>query len=287
VKTVDPQLQSHLDGSATTLATLWRVERKDGTILGFTDHDQDISADDGAGLRTFIAAGGFMPSAIQTTRALNVDNLDVLGFFDSEYIDEADLLAGRFDDARVFISRVNWQSPGDGVVRLRSGILGQVTLEDGQWTSEMRGLTQSLQQQIGDTYMSSCNAQLGDGQCKVDLGPLTETGTVASVTDQYTFTVSGLSAQSDGYWAQGLVTFTSGAANGLKIECKTWVESSGTLTLLFPVAFELQAGDTFTVYPGCDKLLATCKNKFNNVLNFRGFPHVPTDDQVKKVPDVK
>jgi uncharacterized phage protein (TIGR02218 family) len=287
MKQIDTNLQSHLDGGATTLATLWRVERKDGTIQGFTDHDQDIAVDDGAGLRTFIAAGGFMPSAIQTTRALNVDNLDVLGFFDSEYIAEEDLIAGKYDDARIFISRVNWRSPSDGVVRLRSGILGQVVLEDGQWTAEMRGLTQSLQQQIGNTYMATCNAQFGDGQCKVDLGPLTETGTVDSVVDRTTFTVSGLSAQSDGYWAQGLVTFTSGAANGLKIECKTWVESSGTLTLLFPVAFELQAGDTFTVYPGCDKLLATCKNKFNNVLNFRGFPHVPTDDQVKKVPDAK
>jgi uncharacterized phage protein (TIGR02218 family) len=40
------------------------------------------------------------------------------------------------------------------------------------------------------------------------------------------------------------------------------------------------AGDTFTVAAGCDKQLATCRTKFSNTVNFRGFPHMPGNDFV-------
>ena len=39
-------------------------------------------------------------------------------------------------------------------------------------------------------------------------------------------------------------------------------------------------GDAFTVTAGCDKHLATCKAKFANAVNFRGFPHIPGNDYV-------
>ena len=39
-----------------------------------------------------------------------------------------------------------------------------------------------------------------------------------------------------------------------------------------------EPGDTFSVFAGCDKTFATCKAKFDNALNFRGFPHLPGND---------
>ncbi len=49
----------------------------------------------------------------------------------------------------------------------------------------------------------------------------------------------------------------------------------------------MQAGDAFTIRPGCDKSFATCRAKFDNAVNFRGFPHVPGTDQVLSYPDAQ
>ena len=57
MKQLSPSLQSHLDTGATTLAWCWRVTRGDGAVLGFTDHDRDLTFDG----TTFEAATGFTP----------------------------------------------------------------------------------------------------------------------------------------------------------------------------------------------------------------------------------
>lgn len=44
----------------------------------------------------------------------------------------------------------------------------------------------------------------------------------------------------------------------------------------------IAAGDTFAVTAGCDKRLPTCRDRFNNVVNFRGFPHIPGNDFVTR-----
>ena len=40
MKSLSPDLQTHLDEGTTTLAWCWRITRADGVTFGFTDHDQ-------------------------------------------------------------------------------------------------------------------------------------------------------------------------------------------------------------------------------------------------------
>ena len=35
---------------------------------------------------------------------------------------------------------------------------------------------------------------------------------------------------------------------------------------------------------GCDRHLGTCRGRFGNVVNFRGFPHIPGSDFVLRYP---
>ncbi len=42
---MNAELQAHLETGLTTVAHAWAIERKDGVILGFTDHDRDLSFD--------------------------------------------------------------------------------------------------------------------------------------------------------------------------------------------------------------------------------------------------
>ena len=106
--------------AATTLALAWRIERRDGVTIALTDHDRDLTID---GLR-HRAAPGMTPSAIERSDGLEPDTMDVSGALTSAAIGEADLLAGRWDGARVAIALVDWRDPGVPPVPLGEGTIG-------------------------------------------------------------------------------------------------------------------------------------------------------------------
>ncbi len=159
-----------MTGEVTTLATLWKLTRLDGTIFGFTDHDADITYPVGGQL--YEAASGYLPSATSQTGNLSVDNLDVQGFLESTKIKEADLIAGKYDYASVDIYIINYNSIADGVIIIASGWkLGEVSIQQSQFKAEIRSKSQQLQQNIVELYSPDCRASLGDVRCKVDLSP--------------------------------------------------------------------------------------------------------------------
>jgi uncharacterized phage protein (TIGR02218 family) len=51
-----------------------------------------------------------------------------------------------------------------------------------------------------------------------------------------------------------------------------------------PMSEAIAPGDAATLTAGCDKQLGTCKAKFANVVNFRGFPYMPGNDAVLATP---
>jgi uncharacterized phage protein (TIGR02218 family) len=71
------------------------------------------------------------------------------------------------------------------------------------------------------------------------------------------------------------------------VAVRSWDAAAGMLSLFLPALYPVQAGDAFTIRPGCDKSFATCHAKFDNTANFRGFPHVPGTDQVLSYPDAQ
>lgn len=168
-KTISTELRDHLDEEVTTIATLWQLTRTDGVSYYFTDHDQDLEFEG----NTYRADVGYTRTAISNSSTLNVDNLDLVGFIDSEEITDQDIRAGRFDYAEIFIVVVNWADLSQGTLRLRRGRVGEITLTDqGFFKAELRGLTQQLSQvSIIELYSPECRADLGDSRCKVPIDP--------------------------------------------------------------------------------------------------------------------
>ncbi len=173
MKTVSPELAAHLAGAALTLATCWKIERRDGTILGFTSHDRDLVFDlaDGDGPVSYVAASGFTRSNIAGVAGFAADNLDVEGVLDSAAIAVADLRAGRYDFAEIKVFEVNYKALNQGALKLRRGQVGQVRAEGQVFVAELRGLADRYSQEIGEIYSPSCRADLGDGHCGVRLSP--------------------------------------------------------------------------------------------------------------------
>ncbi len=281
MKSASSQLAAHISGVTTTLATCWKVTRRDGAVFGFTDFDKDLTVDS----LLYQARSGYTRSAIHTIANLAVDNLDIESAIDSETLSAADLRAGVWDGATVEIFLVNWANLANGKIILKRGTIGEVELKDTVFRAEMRGLSQALSQQIVELYTPDCRADLGDARCKVNLSALTVTGAITAVTDRRGFTDTSRTEPVN-YWNGGLLTWTSGSNLGRKMEVKSFT-SGGIFTLFLPMPSEVTVGDTYSLRPGCDKKFSTCKDRYNNVKNFRGEPNVPGNDQVLAYPDGK
>lgn len=285
-KTASVNLLAHLQGETLTISTLWRVVCVDGSLYFFTDHDEDIifSGD------TYKASTGYTRTSISSSVALDVDQLQIEGLIDDVNIDEDDLRAGKFDFAFVEISIINYAVPADGIMILRQGYFGEVSLKDQMYIVELRGLSQLFSREVLYTFNADCSADLGDSRCTIDLSHSDFNSTknvVTAVTDSQTFTVADLDnpVAPGTAWDFGYIEWSDGKNAGRKMEVKSWNNSTKVLTLFLPMPLTVEINDEFDIYVGCDKLVPTCKDVYDNLNNFRGFPFIPTVREILKYPD--
>jgi uncharacterized phage protein (TIGR02218 family) len=279
MRTIPPALQAKLDSGVTTLCRCWVLTRRDGVVMGFTDHDEDIVLD----AVTCRAGAGLTASEATQQLGLAVTGAEIAGALADEALTEADLAAGRYDAATVEVFLVDWSEPALRVL-LSKGVLGEVRREGAAFSAELRSLAHRLNEESGRLYTATCNADLGDARCAVDLDDpaFKGSGTVAELAATSSFRAEGLDAFDDGWFAAGKLTFTSGANAGLAMEVKAHrATAAGVVLDLWQAMPEpIADGDAFTVTAGCDKRFATCREKFDNAVNFRGFPHIPGNDFV-------
>lgn len=282
MKKLMPALQAHLDSGATTLAWCWRLMRRDGTRLGFTDHDADISFDG----TVFEASAGMTASEIKDSVGLSVDNLSVESALSSAHLSDHDLSAGLYDDARIEIWRVNWSDPTQRVL-MRAGSLGEVRRAGLAFSAEIRGLAHYLQQPQGRLYQYACDATLGDSRCGVDLAGVAyrTTATIIAATSARRFIVSTPTVYASDWFTRGLCRMTGGSNNGAAIEIKRhlFANDQVVIELWQALSDTPLPGDQMVLTAGCDKTLAICRTRYANALNFRGFPHMPGNDYVTNV----
>lgn len=273
-------LAAHLAEGVTTVARAWEVTRKDGQRFGFTDHDLDLSFD---GL-VFRADTGMSAAALQQGAGLSVDNTEAVGALSHDSVTEADIAHGRFDGARVTAWLVNWMDPSARKVLFR-GALGEITRTGGAFTAELRGLTEWLNRPVGRVFQRPCTAVLGDAGCGVDLSVpgMRATGIVTEVTSR-----RGLVVQVNGdfepeWFQRGRLNVLGGPASGLWAAIKQDVlfeDGARRVDLWEPMRAEVGPGTQVELVVGCDKRFETCRTKFDNLLNYRGFPDVPQEEWI-------
>ncbi len=277
-------MKAHLEGGATTLARCFAVTRKDGLVLGFTDHDRDLNFD---GI-TFRADSGLTAKAIQQATGLSVDNSEAFGALRSTAITEADILAGRYDGAEVRAWLVNWAEPAVRVLQFR-GTLGEIVRSGGAFTAELRGLSEALNQPVGLIYHARCSAVLGDGRCGFDLSQpgYAEERPVETVEDGRVFRFAAMPGFEDRWFEKGRLVVLDGVAKGLVGSIKNDRAAGGggrEVELWQNLGAAPAQGDMVRIEAGCDRRAETCRLKFDNFLNFRGFPHIPGEDWVMSYP---
>lgn len=258
-----------LESGFTTRARCWRVTRRDGAVLGFTDHDRDLAF----GGQLYAAASALSPSEATATLGLSADEQEAVGALSSAAITEADIRAGRYDGAEAMVFDVDWTAPENhtviGVYRI-----GEVSRDAAGFRAELVSRTADLTKRAGRRFLPVCDAVLGDARCQVALASalFTGAGTVTAATG-FELAVSGLTGFADGWFSRGKLAWETGANAGLLSEVRAHRGGMVAIWRLPPEA--ITAGDTFTVSAGCNKSWAMCREKFANGANFRGFPQMP------------
>jgi uncharacterized phage protein (TIGR02218 family) len=281
MRDLSPAFAEHLAGGVTTLARCWLIARRDGVTLGFTDHDDDLVFNG----TTLAARSGVDSSQVDASLGLAVGGSEISGALTSATLTEADLANGLYDGASVETWIVNWSDVGMREL-LDVATVGEISRSDIAFTAELRSLAHAFDQTRGRLYQAGCSADLGDDQCKVALASPTFSTSANATSGGRLDMRAALGAYASGWFTGGVVTFTSGANASARavVKAHAVVGAAHIISFWTLLAHQVAAGDAFSITAGCDKAFATCRSKFDNIVNFRGFPHMPGNDVVASYP---
>jgi uncharacterized phage protein (TIGR02218 family) len=274
---LEPGLAAHLASGITTTCRCWELERTDGVILGFTDHDCGLAF----GGVEFRADTGLSALALQQSTGLSVDNTEAVGALSDAAIREDDIDAGRYDGAEIRAWLVNWRDVSQRQLQFR-GLIGELRRSGGAFEAELRGLTEALNRPMGRIFQKPCSAVLGDRACAFDMSTLGYSNELAAVEikDRQRFAFQAFGGFDDGWFQHGRLIALDGAAKGLSGVVKRDTAQGGdrVIELWQPLRADVRAGDLLRLEAGCDKRAVTCRLKFENFMNYQGFPDIPGDD---------
>jgi uncharacterized phage protein (TIGR02218 family) len=269
--TLSTDFQNHLKGRSHKLCWLLRLALRDGTILGFTDHDLALDFDDGDGSITYRPDFGMQISNVETGTGLDAGNFEIT-FPISSAITRQAVIGGRLNRAETRLSRIVWNNLAAGPRKVMRGNTGEWRVEGDKAIAESRDQRDRLNQTVGRQLQNQCDADYAD-QIQCFATPTDVTGTVSAVTSASQFTVTFTGSYANGFFDKGQVTGLTGGNTGIVAPIWSWA-ASGAIELLFPLVEQPAIGDTFTVRDGCARTRAACM-AHGQILNFRGFPEVP------------
>nr|WP_298924905.1 DUF2163 domain-containing protein [uncultured Erythrobacter sp.] len=260
------------DRPLDTVATFWRIFRKDGTTLGFTSHDCDLQF----GGILHRAAPGMAPSAIRLTSDLSEDSAEVEGALSHGTIRGTDIAAGLYDEAAITIGAVDWESLENHSIY--SGQLGRIEDDGRAFTAELRSAKAVLEADLVPRTSPTCRAAFCGPGCGLSAHVFTTLDTLEAV-DLDANRVKLTQASGSNY-VGGQVRFLDGPQTGVKFAA---ISSDGVWLALDRSLIEgTPIGTRVEVREGCDHTLATCTSRFANALNFRGEPFLPGNDSLSR-----
>lgn len=279
MRTLPTEISAALASGVTTLCHVWRVTRRDGAVFAFSDHDRPLQFN---GIicepMVSVAAG-----AVEKSLGLGVDTASISGALNAEAITESDLARGLWDGARVDLYRVDWTDPSLHV-HVFAGRIGEVRRGVQAFEAELRGLQAALNVPVGRVFSRFCDADVGDARCGKDVtsAAFRSSGVVTEVLGPAAFRAHGLDAYAQNWFTRGRLVWGGGGES--EVAAHRLQGGDAVIELIDAPGAPVETDATFTIIAGCDKRFETCRAKFANTVNFRGFPHMPGNDAVQARP---
>lgn len=286
MKIIPIALSTHKATRQTTQAYGLRITRPDGTVFGFTSHDQNSVPMGGI---TYSASPGLNISQVAVSAGFAVGNLELVAAHDETIFTLAAIRGRIWSNSKFLIFRYNWASTANEIEPILAGTMGELTIKKKSVVAELRDLRQYWQQEVGDVTSITCRYRLGSidefngGWCLKDISaapwtmPFTVTSTPAPT--QQVFRDSAR-LEAEDFFGEGYVIWLTGLNAGQRMKVKSYA-ADGTFTLALPMPSVIGIGDTGTCVVGCRKRWEEdCKTKFNNLLNFGGEKDAPGLDAI-------
>jgi uncharacterized phage protein (TIGR02218 family) len=259
-----------------------RIVPKSGPTIRLTHHPRDLVMSNG---EIYLSGSGYDFTGYSASSSMSPAMIDMEGIAGMAGIGRDQIASGVFDNAKCYLFATTWNNPVEDYEPIVASILGKTTLMDDRYKVEEMALIDALNQSVGFTYTASCPKTFGGQEfagCKKDLAPLTVTGTLTAINTNSLFG-DAARTEPDDYFAAGTIQFTSGANAGLKpLEIKRY-DVNGTIETFEPWYYAPAIGDAYIMIPGCRKRLEDCRDKWNNIVNFGGFSHIPTGSQYAEI----
>lgn len=276
MRTASPELTALInDSNEYRIADLVTITTVAGAVLRYTGADVPITFSG----NTFTPFP-FERGATRLTVGTQVDTLDLTLFGGV-----GDLIGGiplpqfarngGFDSATVTLRRAfltAWDAAPTGALLMFTGNVSDALPARTSVKLTVKSDLELLNIRMPrNLYQAGCLHTVYDAGCGLSKASWAVNSSINSGSTATQFNC-GL-AQAAGYFDQGLIVFTSGANAGASRTVKQY--TPGVILAALALQQAPSVGDTFTIYPGCDKTQATCTSKFSNVINFRGYPYVP------------
>lgn len=251
---------------------------RDGTKFGITDHDRDIDFNlpEQSGDVAYSAGAGFKISNVQTGIGLEAGSYEVTGPL-ADIVTLEQLLGGRWRQATTYLFEINWKDPS-AAIDIMKGSVTKAGPSGGEFKFEVQDERFRYGQTIGRFIVNQCPRDFA--ACCVNIAPETET-TIASVTSTLEIEVDATITGAD--FINGKLWFTTGDLAGTD-PVEIYTVSGSTITLYEPLVSLPAIGDELTLKEGCDGTREQCRDRFDNVIENRGFLDVPGTDQVMRQP---
>lgn len=256
-----------------------------GAVVRWTSADQPVTVNG----NTYLTGPVITRDTVNLEIGITVDSFSMTLAGDStSRINGAPLFpaiaGGVLDGARLAFDRAFTSAPGQawiGTLGLFSGRVSDTTVSRYEADLTINSDSELLNVMVPrNVYAPGCGNTLFDATCGLSKSTYAVSATATSATDAAQSTFRSNLPQTAGYFALGWAVCNTGANAGTGRTIKAFASVSGAVTTIQPWPLPVSAGDTFTVYPGCDKTQATCLSKFNNVIHFRGQPYVPAPETI-------
>ncbi|MGL4324322.1 MAG: DUF2163 domain-containing protein [Beijerinckiaceae bacterium] len=281
MRTLSPAMTAALMGGATTLARCWKLTRRDALVLGFTDHDRDLTVDG----TVYAALTGVEGSQLEADYGFAVGGGEISGALMAEGLAEPDLAKGLWDSAHVEVRLADWSNP-DAFIILEKGVLGEVRRKGHAFTAEVRSPAHRLDEERGRIYAAACSATLGDTRCQIALNtPAWSLEAPVTGSDGPARLRAAATAHAAGLFSGGQLVWLTGSNAGASADIAEHAIRDGSMCIALwsRCAAPIMPGDLFRITAGCDRQFSTCRARFSNTLNFRGFPHMPGNDRLVQI----
>lgn len=276
-RTVSGGFATALTTNAHKRARLLRLDIRDGSSIGLADHDEDVTFAGVGGSLLYKRSPGFIMSDVPLSASLDADSYDVAVPIGADF-PLAGILGGRFNRARARLFQVNLLNLAHGSIAIHAGNVAEARPESGKAVFQVRADSDKLGQTIGELITPYCSGR--HATCCVQIADELVT-TLDAVVDDFHITVDAVIDPDD--YLHGRLWFTGGALAGM-LPVEIVGGTGSTLELFTPLPATPSPGDALALKEGCDRTRAMCRDRFDNAINFRGFPEVPGTDQVLRYP---